>query len=204
MNLLQILTAKCSPNFYNITKSQGKVVRFCLFKQAYRLGEDIVGTFDFSEATVPCVQVKESLSVMLCWNIALCYSQYLTLNETKGCAAVGTTPALHMICNKVWLCRPSFLHFRSVRYPNLFFIFVVLLIIILFCTFSRINLFSFYLFFESRLTPTVFLILGWGYQPEHLQAGIYLLFYFFTGFRKSFQVNVLIAPWITVKHYSVA
>jgi NADH-ubiquinone oxidoreductase chain 4 len=49
--------------------------------------------------------------------------------------------------------------------------------VILFCTFSRINLFSFYLFFESRLIPTVFLILGWGYQPELLQAGIYLLFY---------------------------
>jgi NADH-ubiquinone oxidoreductase chain 4 len=38
-------------------------------------------------------------------------------------------------------------------------------------------LFSFYLFFESSLIPTVFLILGWGYQPERLQAGIYLLFY---------------------------
>jgi NADH-ubiquinone oxidoreductase chain 4 len=45
-----------------------------------------------------------------------------------------------------------------------------------FCTFSRINLFSFYLFFERRLIPTVFLILGWGYQPEHIKAGIYLLF----------------------------
>ncbi|KAJ9591555.1 hypothetical protein L9F63_001909 [Diploptera punctata] len=53
---LQNLTAKRSPSFYNITKSQGKVVRFCLFKQAYKLGEDIVGTFDFSEATIPCVQ----------------------------------------------------------------------------------------------------------------------------------------------------
>lgn len=35
----------------------------------------------------------------------------------------------------------------------------------------------FYLFFESRLIPTLFLILGWGYQPERLQAGLYLLFY---------------------------
>ena len=25
--------------------------------------------------------------------------------------------------------------------------------------------------------PTLFLILGWGYQPERVQAGIYLLFY---------------------------
>lgn len=35
----------------------------------------------------------------------------------------------------------------------------------------------FYLFFESSLIPTLFLILGWGYQPERLQAGVYLLFY---------------------------
>lgn len=56
MQAVQTLTAKRSPNFYNITKSQGKVVRFCLFKQTYKLGEDIVGTFDFSDATVPCVQ----------------------------------------------------------------------------------------------------------------------------------------------------
>ena len=27
------------------------------------------------------------------------------------------------------------------------------------------------------LLPTLFLILGWGYQPERVQAGIYLLFY---------------------------
>jgi NADH-ubiquinone oxidoreductase chain 4 len=39
------------------------------------------------------------------------------------------------------------------------------------------NIFLFYLFFERRLIPTLFLILGWGYQPERLQAGIYLLFY---------------------------
>lgn len=41
----------------------------------------------------------------------------------------------------------------------------------------RVNLFIFYLFFESSLIPTFFLILGWGYQPERIQAGIYLLFY---------------------------
>jgi len=50
-------------------------------------------------------------------------------------------------------------------------------LIILYLTFSRIRLFIFYLFFERRLIPTLFLILGWGYQPERLQAGLYLLFY---------------------------
>ncbi|XP_046991942.1 RAB6A-GEF complex partner protein 2 isoform X2 [Schistocerca americana] len=61
MQVLQNVTARRSPNFYNITNAKGKVVRFCLFKQAYKLGEDIVGTFDFTDSTVPCVQ----FSVML-------------------------------------------------------------------------------------------------------------------------------------------
>ncbi|CAB0028941.1 unnamed protein product [Trichogramma brassicae] len=29
----------------------------------------------------------------------------------------------------------------------------------------------------GRLIPTLMLIIGWGYQPERIQAGIYLLFY---------------------------
>ena len=38
-------------------------------------------------------------------------------------------------------------------------------------------MFIFYLFLEIRLIPVLILILGWGYQPERIQAGIYLLFY---------------------------
>lgn len=61
---------------------------------------------------------------------------------------------------------------------NQFFVFLVLfLLLILVLTFRSLNIFIFYLFFESRLIPTFFLILGWGYQPERLQAGFYLLFY---------------------------
>ena len=59
-----------------------------------------------------------------------------------------------------------------------FFLFVVIsLAVMLYCTFRRVSLLSFYVFFESRLIPTLFLILGWGYQPERVQASIYLLFY---------------------------
>ena len=36
------------------------MARFLLFKQAYKLGEDIVGMFDFDVGTVPCVQVNEA------------------------------------------------------------------------------------------------------------------------------------------------
>lgn len=54
---LQNLTARRSPNSYMITNTRGKVGRFCLFKSAYKLGEDIVGTFDFSVGNVTCMQV---------------------------------------------------------------------------------------------------------------------------------------------------
>nr|URX53650.1 NADH dehydrogenase subunit 4 [Kalotermitidae sp. 4 AB-2022a] len=86
-----------------------------------------------------------------------------------------------LILLSFWICvlmiMASESVFRLKYYPGLFLFFVVLLVIVLFCTFGSTNLFSFYLFFEVSIVPTVFVILGWGYQPERLQAGIYLLFY---------------------------
>ena len=32
--------------------------RFCLFKSAYRIGEEIVGSFDFSESFIMCLKVN--------------------------------------------------------------------------------------------------------------------------------------------------
>ena len=43
---------------YNITNSKGKVARLSLFKQAYRIGDDIIGICDFTEGFIPCVQVR--------------------------------------------------------------------------------------------------------------------------------------------------
>nr|YP_009338604.1 NADH dehydrogenase subunit 4 [Chloronia mirifica]ANT70541.1 NADH dehydrogenase subunit 4 [Chloronia mirifica] len=60
---------------------------------------------------------------------------------------------------------------------KLFMLNLIILMIMLLCSFSVTNLFMFYLFFESSLVPVLFLILGLGYQPERLQAGMYLLFY---------------------------
>lgn len=61
LQTLQNITARRNPNFYMISNTWGKVARFCLFKPAYKLGEDIIGTFDFTVATVHCVQVSVSL-----------------------------------------------------------------------------------------------------------------------------------------------
>nr|AVN67221.1 NADH dehydrogenase subunit 4 [Allacta bimaculata] len=81
----------------------------------------------------------------------------------------------------LWICILMFFASESLYYLNYFcgfFLFMILfLLIMLYCVFSMMNIIFFYFFFESSLIPTLFLILGWGYQPERLQAGIYLLFY---------------------------
>jgi len=43
------------------------------------------------------------------------------------------------------------------------------------------NLIPFFILFESSLIPLFLLILGWGYQPERLQASVYFLFYTLVG-----------------------
>ena len=43
---------------YNIVSNRGTVGRFCLFKSAYRIGEEIVGSFDFSESFIICLKVN--------------------------------------------------------------------------------------------------------------------------------------------------
>nr|QEJ81547.1 NADH dehydrogenase subunit 4 [Diaphanes sp. FM11] len=66
-------------------------------------------------------------------------------------------------------------------YSNMFLFIVLLLLFSLFLTFSSMNVFIFYIFFEFSLIPTLFLILGWGYQPERIQAGIYMFVYTLMG-----------------------
>nr|YP_009002577.1 NADH dehydrogenase subunit 4 [Cherax preissii]CDL72680.1 NADH dehydrogenase subunit 4 [Cherax preissii] len=51
------------------------------------------------------------------------------------------------------------------------------LLLVLLLTFSSVNYLMFYISFESSLVPMLVLILGWGYQPERIQAGVYMLFY---------------------------
>nr|URX53158.1 NADH dehydrogenase subunit 4 [Cryptotermes queenslandis] len=106
-----------------------------------------------------------------------CFMGWSNLGYLFGCdfLSYGLILLSFWICTLMIMASESIL--RSFYYQGLFLFFVVLLVVFLFCTFGSVNLFSFYLFFESSLIPTVFIILGWGYQPERLQAGIYLLFY---------------------------
>lgn len=86
-----------------------------------------------------------------------------------------------LILLRIWICALILLSregvYRNNNYYSFFLFVIIFLLLILYLTFRTSDLFLFYLFFERSLIPTLFLILGWGYQPERLQAGIYLLFY---------------------------
>nr|ARH54151.1 NADH dehydrogenase subunit 4 [Bromius obscurus] len=80
-----------------------------------------------------------------------------------------------------WICVlmliASYKLYKNNNYFHLFIVVNHFLLMSLYLTFSSMNLFSFYFFFEVSLIPTFILIIGWGYQPERIEAGIYLLFY---------------------------
>ena len=65
----------------------------------------------------------------------------------------------------------------SFNFPGLFLIVNLVLLFFLILTFRCTDYLLFYITFEASLIPTLILILGWGYQPERIQAGIYMLFY---------------------------
>nr|NP_976147.1 NADH dehydrogenase subunit 4 [Tricholepidion gertschi]AAO40220.1 NADH dehydrogenase subunit 4 [Tricholepidion gertschi] len=108
-----------------------------------------------------------------CVDISYCGMIYSFL----GCDSLGFS----LILLSFWICSLMIMAsesiFRGFFFESLFLFFVVFLMVMLFLTFSSMDLFLFYLFFEGSLIPTLFLILGWGYQPERIQAGVYLLFY---------------------------
>nr|UYB78830.1 NADH dehydrogenase subunit 4 [Rhipicephalus microplus] len=88
-----------------------------------------------------------------------------------------------MISLTVWI---TFLMLMASRLNNLFqnkiFTFYILMMMnLLFFCFSFNNFMLFYLFFESVLFPIVLMIMGWGSQPERIQASFYMLMYTIFG-----------------------
>nr|YP_009485638.1 NADH dehydrogenase subunit 4 [Tapeinus singularis]AVZ00774.1 NADH dehydrogenase subunit 4 [Tapeinus singularis] len=89
-------------------------------------------------------------------------------------------------------------YFVEFLFMNLFLLFFLVM------SFMTMNLFMFYLFFESSLIPTLFLIFGWGYQPERLSAGMYLLFYtLFASLPMLLSIFYLSASTCTLNYFLI-
>nr|WAX39358.1 NADH dehydrogenase subunit 4 [Neostylopyga rhombifolia] len=122
----------------------------------------------------------QSLMFLLCFLFMFSMPglfNWSNLSYMFGCDLIS----FGLVLLSLWICvlmiMASESVFRYNYYSNFFLFIIIMLTMMLYCTFSSLSMLSFYLFFEGSLIPTLFLILGWGYQPERLQAGIYLLFY---------------------------
>nr|YP_009422178.1 NADH dehydrogenase subunit 4 [Reduvius tenebrosus]AGO28019.1 NADH dehydrogenase subunit 4 [Reduvius tenebrosus] len=117
------------------------------------------------------------LGFFIYFNSFLFFDFYSMISYSFG----GDILSMCMIFLSFWIVflmiLASFLIYRDFNYCYEFIMVNLFLLLFLLLSFGTTNLFLFYLFFESSLIPTLFLIFGWGYQPERLSAGLYLLFY---------------------------
>lgn len=79
----------------------------------------------------------------------------------------------------IFLARYKIFHANNI--PKTFLVVCVLLLSTLVISFSSSSMVIFYIAFEASLIPTIILIMIWGYQPERLQARIYLIVYTITA-----------------------
>nr|YP_010183491.1 NADH dehydrogenase subunit 4 [Curtos fulvocapitalis]QVG61307.1 NADH dehydrogenase subunit 4 [Curtos fulvocapitalis] len=110
------------------------------------------------------------------------YSLYFSeISYFYGCDFLS----FFMILLSIWICLLMIMSSEKIyflmNYSNLLNFMVMMLLLFLILTFCSMNMFVFYLFFEMSLIPTLFLILGWGYQPERIQAGMYMFIYTLFG-----------------------
>nr|YP_010352901.1 NADH dehydrogenase subunit 4 [Pseudotibiozus cerasopus]UOF70241.1 NADH dehydrogenase subunit 4 [Pseudotibiozus cerasopus] len=91
----------------------------------------------------------------------------------------GSLLSVVLVWLSVWIIMLMMLaSLKSIKYNETYFLLVMLMMLVfLVLVFLSIDLLWFYIYFEAVLVPTYLLIIGWGYQPERLQAGLYLIFY---------------------------
>nr|AGN52998.1 NADH dehydrogenase subunit 4 [Samia cynthia cynthia] len=123
------------------------------------------------------VQMLIFLMSYLFMNLTINLNLFSNLSYFYSCDLIS----FGLILLSIWICGLMVMASENLLklnfYYNFFLFNIIFLLIMLYLTFSVMNLFMFYLFFEGSLIPTLLLIIGWGYQPERIQAGMYLLFY---------------------------
>nr|YP_010364856.1 NADH dehydrogenase subunit 4 [Odoiporus longicollis]UOL50373.1 NADH dehydrogenase subunit 4 [Odoiporus longicollis] len=121
------------------------------------------------------------------WMFMLVLFMYL-LDIVMSCSYINLTNYMGedllsytLILLSFWICFLMLIASEKLyTYNNFMYLYMMMVMVLmlsLFLTFSFMNVFMFYLFFEISLIPIFLLIIGWGYQPERISAGNYLLFY---------------------------
>nr|WAR51446.1 NADH dehydrogenase subunit 4 [Parasarpa dudu] len=123
------------------------------------------------------VQMLLMLIMLMFMNSTISIMNFCSLSYLLGYDMISYGLILLSIWISSLMVMASESLYKNNFYSDLFLFNIIFLMMMLYMTFSVVNLFLFYLFFESSLIPTLMLIIGWGYQPERIQAGMYLLFY---------------------------
>nr|UZZ43670.1 NADH dehydrogenase subunit 4 [Micrasema sp. XG-2021] len=123
------------------------------------------------------IQMFLFILILLFMMFSLNSFYFFNLSYYFGCDMISYFLILLSLWISSLMILASLKVYQKSIYMNLFILNVMFLLLMLFYTFSSMNLFMFYLFFEGSLIPILFLIMGWGVQPERIQAGLYLLFY---------------------------
>ncbi|XP_065639842.1 RAB6A-GEF complex partner protein 2 isoform X1 [Hydra vulgaris] len=95
MDLLTNITTTKNLNTYNIQSANGIVGKFCLSKVYYRLGEDVLGMFEFSKSSIPCIKYT------VCLQFEESISKECLANESVSNLVHYTTVSQHTECVKM-------------------------------------------------------------------------------------------------------
>nr|YP_003934522.1 NADH dehydrogenase subunit 4 [Arcuatula senhousia]ACY00235.1 NADH dehydrogenase subunit 4 [Arcuatula senhousia] len=85
--------------------------------------------------------------------------------------------SVSMVLLSVFVVTMGVLATKVVVRQKMFLFLNLFLLVIVLLAFSASSFFLFFFFFESSLVPLILIIVGWGFQPERLQAGGYMLIY---------------------------
>lgn len=114
--------------------------------------------------------------IWLSSNFTVTYITSISLTDTISSSLITLRI---LIAALIILARSKiYVEIRNKKY--FIFLNITLLLVLIWC-FSSTNIITFYIWFEASLVPTMLIIITWGYQPERLQARIYLILYTITA-----------------------
>ena len=147
--------------------------------------------------TVACLII---LSILILLNI---YSPWSLVRASQY--IINDTMSSLLSTLSIWITALILLarykYFNTKNTPKAFSLTCIILLLRLLISFNTSSLIIFYIRFEASLIPTLLLIMVWGYQPERLQASIYLIIYTVTA---SLPLLVIIIKTINdFKHVNI-
>nr|AUO29142.1 NADH dehydrogenase subunit 4 [Platorchestia parapacifica] len=106
----------------------------------------------------------------------------------------------NLILLSVWVILLSIFSSMKIYFFNklnkLYLCVMIFLFLFLVLTFLVSDFMLFYMMFEACLIPILLIILGWGYQPERSQAGVYMFFYTLFGSLPLFFIIIYMNKYI--------